>query len=536
MPGTADASNPLGDSNQPRASVDPYAFPPNTPQTQAQQDDPFISPGPLTPDPFNPGRQRGDMYPGGSPQMRPPLTPTSIGPGQGSPYPGSPVRMSDPTFRHPLVRSNSLPDPYNMQMGTPRPQMDQPMHHPMGEVGPDTMQMFRGGRMPMQLSEDGGENPGNIHHQQLRVILGQQTKQRMAKKQEEAERMMTGPSSGWQDGPETIEGFPPRPPFRGPSPHGFMRGPQPGMNPQGPRPPFFPNFMPRQPLSEQYVGSPQEAMIADQRTPYHLQMSESPGPPGTPIQGPLHMVNLPPYPSAQTQQQQQQPMQQPPLSLTPSGVAGEGHPSMARHVPASQQSGEDEIFSGPVSPQASTSKTPVPEDSTAVVEPDTLLEGIDEKGTKPSLSSEEDKNEDDDLLKWFSPGADGTFDILKYADPDLDLDLDDKMFEHLDFIDESHAGDPKKSDQDKSDDVKDEVKEEKDGDGSKTRSSADFQAQFLEFSQKQKSEANKDKEDGDAMKTAEEKEKEKTEVGQIAAMLQGTEAMTARLTGGDSSG
>ena len=69
---------------------------------------------------------------------------------------------------------------------------------------------------------------------------------------------------------------------------------------------------------------------------------------------------------------------------------------------------------------------------------------------------------------------------------------------------------------------------------------ADFQAQFLEFNQRQKSGDTKEEggpslptesEDNAAeRKAAEEKEKEKTEVGQIAAMLQGgTEAIGARL-------
>lgn len=72
---------------------------------------------------------------------------------------------------------------------------------------------------------------------------------------------------------------------------------------------------------------------------------------------------------------------------------------------------------------------------------------------------------------------------------------------------------------------KDEVKEEKETDAIKAR--PDFQAQFLEFNQRQKSEMKKEKEDGDAAKAAE--EKEKSEVGQIAAkLLQGAETMTSR--------
>uniref|UniRef100_A0A2C9KCS1 Uncharacterized protein n=1 Tax=Biomphalaria glabrata TaxID=6526 RepID=A0A2C9KCS1_BIOGL len=531
MPVTVDASNPLGDSNQPRPPGDPYSFPPSTPQTPVQQDDPFMPSGPLTPDPFHPARQRGDMFPMGSPQMRPPLTPTSHMSEPGQPYPGSPIRMPD--FRHPLARSNSLPDPYSMPLGTPRPQMDPSMSH--SDMGQDSIPMYRGNRMPMQMPEhqrplesalrrnkllprspwafpfmlnypDGGENPGNIHHQQLRVILGQQTKQRMAKKQEEAERMMTGPPTGWPDGPEVLEGFPPRPPFRGPSPQGFMRGTHPSMAPQGPRPPFYPGFMQRPPMPETYGTPPQEGIMTDQRSHY-LQMlqeriSESGSVPSA-SHLPAQHVNVMPY----------SPAPQPAPSLPP---APEPHANIARHLPApaQQPAAEEEIFTSTETSQASTStKANVPDDGTTV-ETDTLLEGIAEKTAKPSLSSEEDKNEDDDLLS-----ADGTFDILKYADPDLDLDLDDKMFEHLDFIDESHTGDAKKSE----DELKEETKDGKDLDGIKARNAAasDFQAQFLEFNQRHKTET---KSEQDA--AAEEKEKE-TEVGQIAAMLQGTESLTA---------
>lgn len=56
---------------------------------------------------------------------------------------------------------------------------------------------------------------------------------------------------------DNIEGFPPRPPFHAPPPQGFMRGPHPSMNPQAQRPPFYPGFVPRAPLAEQYGGSPQ---------------------------------------------------------------------------------------------------------------------------------------------------------------------------------------------------------------------------------------------------------------------------------------
>ena len=35
------------------------------------------------------------------------------------------------------------------------------------------------------------------------------------------------------------------------------------------------------------------------------------------------------------------------------------------------------------------------------------------------------------------PGADGTFDILKYADPELDVDDPNNLMDTLDFIDDS---------------------------------------------------------------------------------------------------
>ena len=52
--------------------------------------------------------------------------------------------------RHPLARSNSMPDPYSMQMGGPRPQIDPSMGRAMSDVNPE---MYRGGRMPLQHPE-----------------------------------------------------------------------------------------------------------------------------------------------------------------------------------------------------------------------------------------------------------------------------------------------------------------------------------------------------------------------------------------------
>lgn len=92
----ADASNPMGDPGKARVQSDPYAFAPSTPQNPVP-DDPFMNPGPQTPDAYHSARR--DMFPGNSAQLRPPMTPSPMPSGQGSPYPGSPVRMSDPGFR-----------------------------------------------------------------------------------------------------------------------------------------------------------------------------------------------------------------------------------------------------------------------------------------------------------------------------------------------------------------------------------------------------------------------------------------------------
>ena len=75
-----------------RGPMDPYTFPPGTPQTpSAQMDDPFLAPGPQTSEAYH-----GMRYPGGSPQMRHPMTPPNMN--QGQSYPGSP-RIPEPGFR-----------------------------------------------------------------------------------------------------------------------------------------------------------------------------------------------------------------------------------------------------------------------------------------------------------------------------------------------------------------------------------------------------------------------------------------------------
>ncbi|GFS15633.1 histone-lysine N-methyltransferase 2C, partial [Elysia marginata] len=318
QPQVTDASNPMGDSpaHPGRGPIDPYAFPPGTPQTPSGPvDDPFLGPGPQGSEAYH-----GMRYPGGSPQMRHPLTPPNMN--QGQSYPGSP-RVPEPGFRHPLARSNSMPDPYSMQMGGPRPQMDPSMVRNMPDVNP---QMYRGERLPLQHPEE-GDTQGNIHRQHLRVMLGQKSKERMARKQEEAERMMhAGPGSGmgWQgqDMPEGMEGFPPRPQFRGPVPQGMIRGMHPGMGPQGQRPPFYPG-MQRPPHVEGMPGPGQEGMIPpDQRSQFMQHMMQQQQGPG----GAAALGGMPPSP--QQQQQQQQPQQQIPgmSQFMPPDSANPQHP------------------------------------------------------------------------------------------------------------------------------------------------------------------------------------------------------------------
>ncbi|GFN93146.1 histone-lysine N-methyltransferase [Plakobranchus ocellatus] len=569
----ADASNPMGDSptHPGRGPVDPYAFPPGTPHTPTGQvDDPFLPPGPPTSEAYH-----GMRYPGGAGQMRHPMTPPGMN--QGQVYPGSP-RVPEPGFRHPLARSNSMPDPYSMQMGGPRPQMDPSMVRTMSDASPE---MYRGGRMPPQhperplevalrrnkllprspwafpfmLNYPEGDAQGNIHRQHLRVILGQKSKERMAKKQEEAERMMHGgPGQGWQgqEVPEGMEGFPPRPQFRGPVPQGMMRAPHPGMGPQGQRQQFYPG-MQRPPHVESLQGSGQEGMMApDQRSQFMQHMMQQ-------QQGTAAAGNMPSSPQQQQQQQlaavsqfmspgettvgqhpQQQHIEQPQASQQQQQQQKllqhqENLSDLAGQMSAQSQVPAEPIFSG-ASGTGGQAKTSGPEDASGV-EASSLLEGIScEKTTKPSLSSEDDKNEDDDLLS-----ADGTFNILKYADLDLDLDLDEKMFEQLEYMEDQANGQSADQRKPDSEDSKEDVKDEKGtSQDAQVAAAADFQAEFLEFNQRQKTADIKEEEGTRALteseestaerKAAEEKEKEKTEVGQIAAMLQGgTEAIAARL-------
>ena len=64
---------------------------------------------------------------------------------------------------------------------------------------------------------------------------------------------------------EGMEGFPPRPQFRGPMPQGMMRGMHPGMGPQGQRPPFYPG-MQRPPHVEGMPGPGQVCRKTEKKT------------------------------------------------------------------------------------------------------------------------------------------------------------------------------------------------------------------------------------------------------------------------------
>ena len=153
----------------------------------------------------------------------------------------------------------------------------------------------------------------------------------------------------------------------------------------------------------------------------------------------------------------------------------------------------------------------------------------------------------------FFTGADGTFDILKYADPELNLDDDKILEETLDFMDETKTSStdvkaedlPKiegmdtqpsetKTDERKPDD-RTQTEGEKDTDEKpQEKGITDFQAKFLEFSQKRAEEIEEESlklKD----KTSDEKKDEqkagkdsKANISHIAALLQGTDPIRSQ--------
>lgn len=164
------------------------------------------------------------------------------------------------------------------------------------------------------------------------------------------------------------------------------------------------------------------------------------------------------------------------------------------------------------------------------------------------------------VLKIFLAGADGTFDILKFADPELGSDDDKFLDEQLDLMEGTSKPEETKTDQPPKHEVAstsvrpeqerpeekpvvpavaaDDAGKDTDDDKSqdqKANPAKDFQAKFLEFSQKRQEQYaldaarlakdgkkdEKDKKAGGA--------KETKGVSHIAALLQGTEPIGSRL-------
>ncbi|KAK6183545.1 hypothetical protein SNE40_011007 [Patella caerulea] len=618
-------------SQTPRSTQDPYGHAPGTPRP-ASTPDHFNQAGPPPPEGF--------MHPQLSPRQDPyaqaPMTPRSSV-GMGSPMhsptsraPG-PLRHPDPSqiqgppgqFRHPLVRSQSQPDPYSHQPGTPHPGMGSPMsrpvsvggseggmpqYRPVGRPGvnyPESAMLqqlidrresyYPGGGWPLShnhylVGMEGMDmdrvTPGATTPQQLREILAHQTKKRQMRKQlEDREKMMHMPGAppvGWTpDGSPRHPGMPrmpgygmgpergPRPPFtegstmtlqheqwpvgqrlvRPPQPGQFtpdgegfhprtpgqfgdgvrqgfppgmrMRPPGPGGMPPRPFPspdgsnPGLPGFT--RPASPQITMS--QEMIAERRAQY-LQMRQKAQqagqlPPGLPGPQPQGEVFRPPGPP---------PAQGPGLpSFPPTSEGTTSDDDVFR--PA----GAGAMISNPVLKSAAPVTPVVPPEG------EINLPDIDPKVSKPSQSSEDDKHEliDDDLLS-----ADGTFDILRFTDPELDKILGEEesnlLDENLDFMDEQKP--PNRDEPREEDEPKTEVKEEekKPAETEETSTvkteedkteSKDFQSKFLEFSQKRK--------DGEDVKAGTSKSSDKSKgpvgVSHIAALLQGTKPVENRM-------
>ncbi|XP_070175347.1 histone-lysine N-methyltransferase 2C-like isoform X3 [Littorina saxatilis] len=578
---------------------DPYAFSPSTPQPSTSQDDVFHGPMRLplsAPDTFpgpsaamqaglgqRPSSESGDMFHGlppgamveaygpksGSPSAHASpvhthsMASTPPRPGQYALSPGhggmaSPMRHPEAGFPpeglrspHHLQRSNSLPHSY--QGVPPRLPMDPALSRSMSEVSPEQyhprMMPPQDPALVMRRYKLGPHGPypwppslvpppsvTKLRMQQKaaqQIGQGHPLHQQWLQQQQQQEAGMGPGSAGMPPSsmmprmPGAIPGFrdmrpgqPGMPPERWPMDPRMVRPP----NPQHFSQEAADGFSPRGPHGESGI----------MRFPHpQQQLQRSPGPLGMPGMMPPGMQRPPANAFQQSQQQ------------GVSAMMPDLHHSQAQ---------EDEVFRQLESHRAQLMVQPPTkqgeegpgeaggsQDRTGAEGADSLLP-VD-KDLKPSISSEDDKPEDDDLLKLIS-GADGTFDILKYADPELDLD-DPNLIDSLDLMDDPKAssgegegeGEDKKDDDDsKSDDkkalesaVEGAVKADGDPDGegsegdSKTK---DFQSQFLQFSQRRQHQI---EDNGKAStQTGEGDKDDKSGVSHIAALLQGTKPIATR--------
>ncbi|XP_033732984.1 LOW QUALITY PROTEIN: histone-lysine N-methyltransferase 2C-like [Pecten maximus] len=612
-------------SRQTSVPSDPYAHPPSTPGgPMSRPDDPYAF-SPPTPRPVSESysprsagkaelspQQVGHRPIVGDPyaQMIPGKGPM---PGQPGPegfiqhpnMPGGPQRsMAGPqgqqippadTFGMPVRHPFRAPVPPTSQArphGYQEPHMPQGPHHHGGMEPPKEpsvlQQMFaaasrRHAQFPfsgmfstLKHNYLGGsgtmmDKHREIHPQQLRDILAEQTKKRQQKKMEIINKQMSeegGPPAGLSSPrPGGPGGFSPEegPRFPGPG------GPSPGMDrwsqsQQMVRPPQPRHFRP--PDMDMYMRGPFEGRPG---VPGAMRQPRPPGPlsPHNQFSPRGSSPQMSPVPGQHTgfkpqllqlvQERMRHPNPGKPQPTTPGAQPGPGF------EPFSPAGELPKMPFDPNRPQGQGQSVPaeIPpvQPPTVKHEPKEVLPGkSDEAGgravlpktQKQVMSSEDEKQDTEDENISDLLDNDGSFDILKYADPELDFDDQGKSILD-DLVEESKAEDSESEVKSEMDGPRSNKPEEKEGTeneesikmeddkadpGSKSApamGAVNFQAKFLEFSKRKQEERNGDGTPGplDQKSSIPEADKNKNK-SQIAAILQNPEHMRPQLDRRDS--
>ncbi|XP_069119821.1 histone-lysine N-methyltransferase 2C-like isoform X3 [Argopecten irradians] len=595
-------STPGGPMTRPE---DPYAFSPPTPRPVSESYSPR-STGKAELSPQQGGHRPGDPYsqmiPGKGPM---PGQPGSEGFIQHPNMPGGPQRsMAGPQgqpipsadsygmhARHPFrapVPPTSQPRPH----GYPDPHMPQGPHHHGGMEPPKEpsvlQQMFaaasrRHAQFPfsgmfstLKHNYLGGggvmDKHRDIHPQQLRDILAEQTKKRQQKKMEMINKQMSeegappgglpSPRSGGAGGFSPEEGPPRFPGPGGPSP-GIERWSQ---SQQVVRPPQPRHFRP--PDMDMYMrgqfdvrpgvpGAMRQPRPPGPLSPHNQFSPRGSSPQMSPVAG--QHAGFKPHLLQLVQERMRQPNPGKPQPTTPGAQPG---PSFDQFNPAGDL---PKMPFDPNRPQGQGHPVPteIPQVQPPTVkhEPKDVLPGkTDEAGGRTALpktqkqvmSSEDEKQDTEDENISDLLDNDGSFDILKYADPELDFGDQGKSILD-DLVEESKAEDSEsevkseidaprsnKSVEKDGTETQDSIKMEDDKGESGPKSvppmgAVNFQAKFLEFSKRKQEERNGDGTPGplDQKPSIPEADKNKNK-SQIAAILQNPDHMRPQLDRRDS--
>ncbi|XP_060078098.1 histone-lysine N-methyltransferase 2C-like, partial [Ylistrum balloti] len=574
-------------SRQASVTSDPYAHPPSTPGgPMNRSDDPYAF-SPPTPRPVSESYSprsagKAELSPqqgAHRPMVGDPYS--QMLPGKG-PMPGQPGPPGPEGFiQHPNMAGGpqrSMPGPQGQQVPS-ADSFGMPVRHPFRAPVPPTSQArphgyqephmpqgphHHGGMEPPKEPSVGGSGPmmdkhRDIHPQQLRDILAEQTRKRQQKKEMINKQIEEGAPSSCLPSPHPggPGGFSPEegPRFPGPGGPGMDRWPHSQQRPPQPR-----HFRP--PDMDMFIGVRPGApgAMRQPRPPGPLSQHSQFSPRGTspqmsPVAG-QHSVFKP-----QLLQLVQERMRQ-------GQQASSGKPSQPS-TPGAQPAPGYEQFSpagdlpkmpfDPNRPQSQGQSVSAPQGQQPTVkqEQKEVLPGKAEetggrvaKTQKQAMSSEDEKQDTEDENISDLLDNDGSFDILKYADPELDFDDQGKSILD-DLVEESKTEDSEsevkseidgpgsnKPEEKESAETQDSIKMEDDKSETGPKSVAamgavDFQAKFLEFSKRKQEERNGDGTPGplDQKPSINEENKNKS---QIAAILQNTEHMRPQLDRRDS--